>query len=135
MPDVTPLALMVPAEAQTRIEDAATWLASLSDDAVDRFRAALEVETTALCQSVAEQIAAGSRLIPDEQASLAYSRPVYLSLFTTTKTKRRRRSASGTWRVYYDLMDLDGDGVADTLRLLTVRHAAARPIWDVDTAE
>jgi len=53
MPDVRPLTLFVPDEAQTRIEDAATWLASLSDDAVDRFRAALEAELLALCQSVA----------------------------------------------------------------------------------
>jgi len=37
--------------------------------------------------------------------------------------------------VNYDLVDADGDGVADTLRVLTVRHAAARPIWDVDAAE
>jgi plasmid stabilization system protein ParE len=131
VPPVKPLTLVISQRARERVREATEWLFSLSEEAAERFDAAVQAEMPALCHSVAEQIAGGIRLIPDEDASLAFSRPVYLHLFTTAK-KRRRRSPSGTWRVYFDLRDADGDGTPDTLRVLTVRHAAARPLWDVD---
>jgi plasmid stabilization system protein ParE len=129
---VPPLTLAVTRRAQERLREATDWLFGLSEDAADRFNAAIQSELPTLCQSVAEQIATGRPPIPDEAASLAFSRPVHMHLITTSK--RRRRSASGAWRIYFDLQDANGDGTPDTLRVLTIRHAAARPIWDVDAA-
>jgi hypothetical protein len=65
--------------------------------------------------------------VSDEAASLYFSRPVFQELVSTTK-KRQRRSNSATWRVFYDVADTDGDGQPDTLRILAIRHSAARPL-------
>ena len=39
------------------------------------------------------------------------------------------------WRIYYDLADLDRNGQADTLRVLSIHHAAARPLWEEPRSE
>ena len=101
-------------------------LTSLSQENAQRFTAILDQTLTCLCQNIAEQIAAKLPLQTDETASLYFSRPAYMHLFTTQK-HRSRRSASGTYRLYYDLLDADNDGQVDTLRVLSVRHAGAHP--------
>ena len=37
--------------------------------------------------------------------------------------------------VFFELLDADGDSKVDTLRVVSVRHASARPIWDMDANE
>ena len=124
-----PLALLVTDEARRQIRSARGWLKGFGSGVDQRFTAALERELTGLCQSVAQQIADKKPFHPDEQASLAYSRAIYRHRFQTGKT-RRRRSSSGVWFVLYELRDQDADGIADTLQLLGVHHAASRPLWE-----
>lgn len=128
------LRLLVTDTAQERFDDAITWLDSFSPQSARRFVERLEVEITLLCQQVAVDIERKAPLHPDELASIYYSRPVFLYLLRTSKT-RTRRSNAGTWRIYYDLTDLNRDGQADTLRVLSVHHAAARPLWEEPRSE
>lgn len=65
-------------------------------------------------------------MIPDEAATLFYSRPVFQVILRTGAV--RRRSSSGAWRIYYEFRDTDNDGEPDAVRVLAVRHAAARPV-------
>jgi hypothetical protein len=131
-----PLLLDISARANEQIADLAAWFYGQSHESGERFRESIKVEIPTLCQRVADEIATGGRpaFLPDEAASLAYSRPTYSRIFTTQK-KRTRRSASVTFRIIYVLLDADKDGKVDTLSILSVRHGAARPIWDVDTDE
>jgi plasmid stabilization system protein ParE len=98
------------------------WLANFSPDAAIRFGQRLKVELDELCRRWGE----GFRPTADEAATLYYSRPVFQHVFATGR--RQRRDNAGTWRVYYDILDADGDGAPDTLRFLAVRYAAARPL-------
>lgn len=130
-PAALALELTAPAKAQTR--DARTWLFSLSELAAERFNAALQRELDDLCQSVADRLsgsAAGlGRLpMPDAAASLHFSRPVFQHRFTTAAGKRKRSSSAGVWRIFYALVDKDGDGRPDTLSVLSLRHGGAAPL-------
>jgi hypothetical protein len=114
--------------ANMEVIDAAQWLGGLSPSASIRFSVILDAALPALCVEVGQRLAAGQR--PNEfdaDASLVFAMPVYQKLVTTTKA-RRRRNPSGTWRLFYTLVDSDGDGSPDTLLILSVRHAAARPL-------
>lgn len=129
----TPLALDFTYRAYAEANSIVEWLDGYQREYANRFTDALERETAAACQVFANHLAAGRPIGPeDETGSLAFSRPVFTRLFTTAKV-RRRNNAAGTYRVYYALADSDGDGKADTLQVLAVRHAAARPLWDIST--
>ncbi len=51
----------------------------------------------------------------------------------STQKKRARRSSSGTYRLFFELLDADRDGEIDTLQVVSIRHAAARSIWQEDS--
>ena len=125
------LFLEVTGQAEAELNDALTWLLSVSETAARRFRAVLPRELADLCRSVAERLAGsvsgiGRLPAPDAAASLHFSRPVFQHRFTTAAKKRRNSSAS-VWRVFYALADRDSDGRPDTLSVLSVRHGAAAP--------
>ena len=126
---VEPLALSATDEARRQIVSARTWLRGFGVGVEKRFTTALERELTGLCQRIAQQIADKKPFNPDEQASLAFSRAIYRHRFQTGKT-RTRRSSSGVWFLLYELRDQNSDGVADTIQLLGVHHAASRPLWE-----
>jgi plasmid stabilization system protein ParE len=123
-------------QGREEITEIGRWLAENFEGAAQRFSETIDTVLPALCQDVAEQIATGGRpaTLPDERGSLFFSRPVSEYIFTTQK-KRNRRSTSGIYRVFYELLDADKDGQVDTLRVLSVRHAGAKPLWDVDSTE
>lgn len=118
-----PLRRETTADAQQQIRETSAWLLNLSAEAAERFNNRLEDELDWLAERVSE----GLRPLPDEPATLFYSRPVFQHVFRTGQ-QRRRRTTSGTWRIYYELRDTDGDGEPDTLHVLSVRHAAVRPL-------
>lgn len=124
--------LEIAPQAQNDIEDALSWLRALAPDAPGRFTDALTDAFAFLAVRLQEQIDGKAPLHPDEGASLALARPVFQHRFATGRT--RRRSGSGVWRIFFDLNDRNGDGTPDTLRVLAVRHAAAAPLWNPETA-
>ena len=95
-----------------------------SPEISQRFATTLYAETAALCQRLGE----GFRPLPDETASLYFSRPIFQLLIRTSAPKRRTHQ--GVWRVFYELRDRDGDGSPDLVRVLTIRSAAAPPLWE-----
>ena len=132
-----PFALLVEPNARQQILDAGAWLSALNPEAVRNFSEAMDAALPALCSDLAVAFAEGTLLPrPHEQASLVYSRPVYEKIVTAGNKAGRRRGGGGanTWRVYYDLADTDGDNRPDTVRVLAVHHAAARPLSLEDEA-
>jgi hypothetical protein len=103
--------------------DAGAYLTGISTEVAHRFATTLPVELAALAARWGE----GFRPLPDEAATLVYSRPVFQHLMRTGQ-QRRRRSSAGVWQILYDVLDADGDGAPETLRVLLVRHSAARPL-------
>jgi plasmid stabilization system protein ParE len=126
--EIVPLALSYTAKAESHWLSLVEWLREQSDDAAKRFADRLDSTVDDLRRVYAAQIAAGETPspIPDEGASLQFSRPVYQERFRTSKT-RRRRSSAGEYRIFYILLDENKDGKIDTLRVYAIRHAAARP--------
>ncbi len=127
-----PLVLELTDRAKAETKDALTWLFGFSPASAERFETALSRELTDLCQNIADRLAgtaAGLGRLPmhDAAASLHFSRPVFQHRFTTAGKQRKRGSSAGVWRVFYALVDRDGDGRADTLSVLSLRHAAAAP--------
>lgn len=111
--------------ARVSIDAAQDYVEPFGEEASLRFANALQEAILAVCE-----MAGGEPTMhrpADETGSIAFSRPVYLRVFTTAKT-RQRRSNAGTWRLYYTLADADGDGQADTIQVLFVSHAAAQPL-------
>ncbi len=137
-----PLVLDVTGRAEAEVYDALTWLFGFSPASAERFRAVLPQELADLCQSVADRLAGGGsaaglgRLpVPDAEASQHFSRPVFQHRFTTAAKRKRRGSSAGVWRVFYALADRDGDGRADTLSVLSLRHGAAAPFAPPDAPD
>lgn len=129
---VSPLAVLVTPRAQQEVQRILEWLEGYGAEILARFSAALATEAAATRQQFADKLTAGQPVgLIDEGSSLAFSRPTFARRFTTSQ-KRARRSSSGTYLVYYGLADKDGDGRADTLFVLSVRHAAAQPLWSVE---
>jgi plasmid stabilization system protein ParE len=120
-PKPHPLRLIFTATASASVREAADWLLSFSPQAAQRFATILPEELSQLCQRWGE----GYRPLLDDEASLFFSRPVFQHRFRTSQT---RRTNTGVWRIFYDVSDTDQDGQPDTLRVLTVRHAASRPL-------
>ena len=106
-------------------------LDKLSDDAALRFDDAYLACLNDLCRSIPEDIERGFPPTPNEDASLALSRPTYRAKFETTK-KRSRLSSVGVWYVFFWLIDGDGDRVPETLHVVGVRHGSAPAMWKED---
>lgn len=132
--EIEPFVLIVMPRAEREIQALATWLHDRDPEAAVRFREVLQQGLPSLCQKVAELLAMGTGLLrPDEDASLAFARPTFEEIVTATKSgKRARRSSANSYRVYFALSDDDGNDVPETLIVLFIRHAAARPVWDMD---
>ena len=124
-----PLYLELAPQARQDIDDAILWLKALDSTAATRFTDALTEALATLAVRLQEQLEEHAPLPIDEDASLALSRPILKHLFFTGKT-RQRRSSAGVWRLYFDLRDNDQDGKPDTLRVVTIRHGAAAPLWN-----
>lgn len=106
----------------------------LQEDAAWRFGIAYRGCLDDLCHKIPEDIEKGFPPTPNEDASLALSRPTYRVKFETTK-KRSRLSSVGVWYVFFWLIDGDGDHVPETLHVVGVRHGSAPPMWkpeDID---
>jgi hypothetical protein len=103
-------------------------LEKLSLDAARRFVLAYEEALNGLCRTIPVQAAERRRLPPDEQASLALSRPTHRARFQTSP-KRSRFSARVVWYVFYWLYDVNRDGLPETLYVVTVRSASASALW------
>lgn len=123
MPSPSPFLRVILPRAASDIRDAALYLARISPDAGLLFSARLREEIDLLCERWGE----GVGPLTDEDATLFYSRPAFVHTFRTGQ-QRRRRSSTGVWRIVYDVTDADGDGAPDTLRIVAVRHGAARPL-------
>jgi hypothetical protein len=107
-------------------------LEKLSDDAADRFNDAYDQCLDNLCRKIPEDIELGFPPTPNEDASLALSRPTYRAKFVTTK-KRSRLSSVGVWYIFFWLFDGDGDRIPETLRVVTVRYGSAPALWREDS--
>ena len=103
-------------------------LEKLSLDAARRFILAYEEALNGLCRTIPVQAAEKRPLPPDEEASLALSRPTHRMRFQTS-AKRNRFSARGVWYVFYWLYDVNRDGMPETLYVVTVRSASASSLW------
>lgn len=131
---MSPLSFETTPDSERQVREIDAFLAAISLEARDRFVASFAETVERLCEELPERIERRVPLIVDEAASLHFSRPVYRERFETT-AQRSRRSASGVWFLYYLLIDGDGDGQPETLRVVAVRHAAARPFSVEDDAE
>jgi hypothetical protein len=104
-------------------------LEKLSDDVADRFNDAYDQCLDDLCRKIPDDIERGFPPNPNEDASLALSRPTYRAKFETTK-RRSRLSSIGVWYVFFWLIDGDGDRTPETLQVVTVRHGSAPNMWN-----
>ena len=111
-------AAKVVSDIMDRLEEESAW----------RFGIAYRECLDALCRKIPEDIEQGFPPTPNEDASLALSRPTYRAKFETTKT-RARRSSVRVWYVFFWLLDGDGDRIPETLRVVGVRHGSAPPQW------
>jgi plasmid stabilization system protein ParE len=135
--DVEALSLELTDRAYRDVQSAQDWLRSFPEDAAQRFNGALDAQLDFLCRSLAERLAAEERLSPDEDASLAFSRPVYRHTFHTGRT-RQRRSSAGSWRIFYVLLNTkESSDIPDRVRMVAIRHGAARPLseWEQEGTE
>lgn len=105
--------------------------ARLGDEAAETFgvnlAAAFTKETARLAEEIAENVT-GKPFDPvDPDASAHFSQSVY-RLRIETARRRARRNSAGLWYAYYVLLNVAGQGKPDTMKLLALRHSAARPI-------
>ena len=128
------LQVRITEEAQQQVLQAREWLGSLSPENEQRFCEVLEQELLQLQAQIGQMLDEGAFPQYHEEASLAFSRRVHQHRFQTGK-RRQKRSSRGVWNLFYLLLDLDGDRVFDTIRIISVRHAAAAPLWDVEQKE
>ena len=115
-------------EAQGQVRAAVAALEERDLDAARRFLDTYQNTVETLCREIAEKAGEGRPLPPDEEASLALSRPTHKTRFQTSP-KRSRFSARGVWYVFYWLLDVNRDGQPETLRVVTVRSASAPSLW------
>ena len=125
-----PLALTISPDALREIRSARLWLAGLDPRSEARFSRRLESLLTQLCEELPGRIATSRPPQLDEKASMGMVRPVFQERFYTSEKKPPPRSNSSTWRVFYGLLDTDGDGQPEALEVLRVYHAAAELPWD-----
>lgn len=131
MPDapgelVPRLRLDATTEAEEDVRKGAEWLAKSGGD-VERFTSSFAETVLSLTGDISERLASGIGLPPvDEEASAALDEPVRVQMMQTGK-KRARRSSAGLWRVLYALRSTGGRTAPDTLLIVGVKHAGARP--------
>ena len=90
----------------------------------------LDALFTKLCKELPSKIATARPPQLDPKASMGLMRPAFQELIYTSAKKPPRRSNTSTWRVFYSLIDTDGDKQPDLLEVLRVYHAAAELPWD-----
>jgi hypothetical protein len=100
--------------AEAEVENAYQWLSTRDFALAERWLFLFQMEL----QSEAERVQNGlRRTLSPESEDLR--RDVYAFIFRTGG------KASSTWRVWYELLDRDHDGVADQFYVVRVRHASA----------
>jgi hypothetical protein len=124
-PSARPLALDITKEAASEILKAREWLKTISSEASQSFLNALNRELRALCKANAYNPATQRH----DAASIYFSRPTFHHRFQTGQTKTKR-SSSGVWYIYFELVDTNADQRPDTLRVNLVTHAAKAPLWE-----
>jgi hypothetical protein len=125
-----PLRLEIAPQAAQDILRARHWQKSISPATEQRFTVRLTVLLRNLCSELSEKITTGRPPQIDEKASLGLIRPAFEERFYTSAKKPARRSNAGVWRVFYALLDADGDNQPETLLVLRVFHAAAELPWE-----
>lgn len=125
-----PLALVVAPDALADVRAARRWLQNLDERSAERFTHRLEVLLTQLCESLPGKIALTRPPQQDVNASLGLQRPVFQERFYSSAKKPVRRSNASTWRLFYALLDPNGDQQPEVLEVLRVFHAAAVLPWN-----
>ena len=120
-PSAPPLTLDITSKAGENVQASTAWLKSISPQASQRFVIVLNQQLRKLCKDNATNPATQ---IHDE-ASSYLARPIFAHLFRTSKTTQKR-SPSGAWYLFYELIDTNQDGLPNTLRVLMLLHAAAQ---------
>lgn len=111
-------------KAQAEVEATIEALEAISPETAQRFVSVYEETLETLCRESDKKAAEGRPLPPDEEASLAFSRPTHKTRFQTSQ-KRSRLSSQGVWYILYWLLDANRDGQPETLRVARVRSASA----------
>ena len=124
MPSVRPYHLRTSDKAEKRLDEIIDWLKTISPETAERFIDRLTAEFVLICQRLAD----GETPLFDSEASIAFARRTYLHRFRTGQG--RRRTSAGAWFVYYEIGDADSDGLPDMVYVITVRHAASRPLLE-----
>ena len=91
--NTAPLKLILTDKAQRRVNEIGAWLQSLpfGETAAIRFLETLNRVLPELCLDIAERLATGNNMPrPDEEATIAFSRPAYRFTFTTASGGRRK---------------------------------------------
>ena len=131
-----PLELRVSQKATRQIKAARHWLRGLDPTTERRFTRRLDALLTQLCEELPDTIATARPPQLDQKASIGLLRPVFQERFYTSAKKPPPRSSSSTWRVFYGLLDTNGDNQPEALEVLRVYHAAAELTWDrIETLE
>ncbi|MCX7289390.1 MAG: hypothetical protein NTW20_18110 [Rhodobacterales bacterium] len=128
--DLPPLELRVSQKATLQIKAARQWLRGLDPTTERRFARRLDTLLIQLCEELPSKIATGRPPQLDEKASIGLLRPAFQERFYTSEKKPPPRSNASTWRVFYGLLDTDGDNQPEALEVLRVYHAAAELPWD-----
>ena len=124
------LELRVSRKATIQIQAARRWLLTPDPRAEKRFVSRLDTLLAHLCTELPRTIATSRPPQLDSKARAGLLRPVFQERFYTSAKKPPRRSSASTWRVFYALLDEDGDQQPEALEVLRVYHAAAELPWD-----
>lgn len=111
--DAGPLRITYTEPAEAEVADAYAWLQTFGFDVAEMWLAGL-TETLEREAALLAVVSLRRPLAPDAPEG----RELFLLLY---RTSGRRGSP---WHVVYELVDQDGLGRADTLRVVRVRHAA-----------
>jgi hypothetical protein len=124
------LELRVAQKATLQIQAARRWLRGINPHTEARFTMRLDALLTKLCKELPGKIATARPPQLDPKASMGLMRPAFQELIYTSAKKPPRRSNTSTWRVFYSLIDTDGDNQPEVLEVLRIYHAAAELPWD-----
>ncbi len=127
---MNPLEIVVAPDAKAEIRAVQVWLHTLDPSSERRFSQRLANLLEKLAKTLPSKIATGRPPQLDTKASEGMIRPVFQERFYTSKQKPPRRSNTSTWRIFYALLDQDGDRQPEVLQVLHIFHAAAELPWD-----
>ena len=131
---MNPLLFELTEPAGRRLTDAREYIREQQgDEAADRFLERVNEAFTEARTRVAEEIDSNEfgtpNRLPDESASKLYFQPIYRLEIQTAK--RRRGTSTGLYFAYYALRhSVAGLSKPDTMRILSFRHSASRPIGE-----